>query len=171
MIYFVTSQDPYSALTQLLLQDQKWNCKFLFNEADPTSKEPTLVDLLDSVKHGDPYIFPSRFNGIEKQKEVIVELKIAAIQAGFNLTPRSSKTHQRLSRENSNYCSYIQMNCTNDCLYDKKRREQRLIKGVYKTRTRYQTDKNKLCPFKFNIGCRKSDGKRELRPPITSKRP
>ena len=157
-------------MRELLLVDQKWNCCLKFNEADPSSKRPYVVDLMEKMRNGETYIFPRRLKGIEARKQLVVELKIAAIQAGFNLTGRSCKSKKQLELENSSYSCYIQLNCTNGCLYDCGRRQQRTIKGIYKTRTHYQTSKDKLCDFKLIIGCRLFDQKWELRPPMTCKR-
>ena len=58
-----TTQDPFAILKSYLFQDQQWNCSILFNEEQPSSKNTINVDLLQKVKHGDDYIFSSRFNG------------------------------------------------------------------------------------------------------------
>ena len=103
----MNTEDPFATLKSYLLQDQQWNCSILFNEEAPSSKITTNVDLLQKIKYGDVYIFPSRFDGVHNKKKLIVELKIATIKSCFSVCSRSSKSEERLIRENSEYCAYV----------------------------------------------------------------
>ena len=74
IIWFCEQQDLYDSLTKLLLHDQKWKCSMLFNEEEPTSKLPKIVNILDTLEKGVDYVFPQRFGGREAKNQVKVEL-------------------------------------------------------------------------------------------------
>ena len=90
--------DPYNQLDQLKSMSQQWKCKLLFNENPASSKTPKFVDLMnyDGFKEDRDYVFPQRFHGIASHNQIIVELQLAAIQAGFNLKKRTSKSKKEL---------------------------------------------------------------------------
>ena len=132
----------------------------MFNEEDPSSKEPRVVDLMKEISNGTPYVFPARFFGIASQQQLKVELKISAIQCGFALSQRGSKPdHYFESRKRSECKSYFTMFCRKHLLCDEKVRAKRKLKGIYKTTTELSTCKDKVCPFSFNIACRKVDNR------------
>ena len=142
-----------------MLHDQQWKCSMLFNEEEPTSKLPKIVNILDTLEKGVDYVFPQRFGGREAKNQVKVELKLAAIQAGFQLSTRSTKKDSDLIASNSMFSSYFVLGCTKHSVYRKNKRNSGNIRGIYKTRTKCCKDKNHQCPFVLSIGLRKSDNR------------
>ena len=78
----------------------------IFNEAKPNKatvdednsieQEPILVNLSQYFRNGKPYTFPSHFDGIRNESSLVMQLKMASIQAGFLLTKRSSLTKTQM---------------------------------------------------------------------------
>ena len=76
-------QDPHQKLNEIITAEQHWNSDLLFNEADPLSKEPHVVDLLKKISTGKEYVFPNRFFGMNSTQQIKAELKVTANQCGF----------------------------------------------------------------------------------------
>ena len=76
-------QDPHQKLSAIIDAEQHWTSELLFNEADPSSKEPHVVDLLDKISTGVEYVFPNRFFGMNSTQQIKAELKVSANQCGF----------------------------------------------------------------------------------------
>ena len=71
-------QDPHQKLNEIITAEQHWTSELLFNEADPSSKEPHVVDLLKKISIGREYVFPNRFLGINSTQQIKAELKVIA---------------------------------------------------------------------------------------------
>ena len=155
----------------MLLKEQNWECELLFNEADPNSKLPQIVNIMDTLKLGNPYILPERFHGVQSKKQVKIELKLAALQAGFTLSPRTTKKTSKLMEGNGQFSSYLRLECTKRTVYKKNKKEHDNIRGDYKTRTKCSKDSDHRCTFALNVACRKIDSRWIIRPlPIARQR-
>ena len=104
----------------MLLKEQNWDCELLFNEAEADSKLPHIVNIMDTLTIGKPYLLPERFYGVESKTQVKIELKLAAMQAGFTLSPRTSKKSSKLMDDNGQFSGYLRLECTKRTVHKKK---------------------------------------------------
>ena len=87
-------------MEKLIEEQKEWSAPFLFNTTDSThgnngnngNEESVLVDICSVLRRGVPYTFPNHYSGLDSKNRLIIELRVAAIKAGFNLTKRSSKS-------------------------------------------------------------------------------
>lgn len=136
-----------------------WPCTLLFNV---NGKKPdggqVLVDL---CKFLDPdlsppsinfprlsvYMFPKRFLGEESWKELVKELKIAALRSGYKLSSNgkyNADSTRRRTCQAQFFCSW----------HKGVAKKAELRTGNYKKKINANGD---LCPFKLYIFCLKSD--------------
>ena len=100
---------------------KEWDCKILFNESPASSKVTKVVDLLQCViETNDDYMFPSRFNGLKAKKQLIVELKLACIQAGFTPVVRTVCKGKKFSET-------FTIACQQSLCYQKKNIQQKMF--------------------------------------------
>lgn len=97
----------------------------MFNEAAEAAAEPNYVDLLIPLRKGKPYVFPARFCGLESKDQLVVELKLCAIKAGFNLSVHSSRNEKALGAL-SQYGHSVVFGCQQSRLQQNTRRNTRL---------------------------------------------
>ncbi|KAG7373111.1 hypothetical protein IV203_033835 [Nitzschia inconspicua] len=65
---------------------------FLFEEVDANKiGDPTKHNLCKCLKDGKGYMFPAKFHGLAAKEKLVIELKLAALKAGFCLVISSSK--------------------------------------------------------------------------------
>ncbi|KAG7346443.1 hypothetical protein IV203_005511 [Nitzschia inconspicua] len=70
-----------------------WDCELLFEEVDETKiGEPTKHNLCKCLKEGKEYMFPAKYHGLSAKEQLVAELKLAALKAGFCLVIASSKS-------------------------------------------------------------------------------
>ena len=120
----------------------QWTCSLLFNESLPGSKEPLFVDLSKEMNAGNIYKLPSHYMGKEFEKKIVLELKLASLQAGFILSVCSSQTPPA----GSLYERYLVMGCHRSYRY---RKDQN--KGASNITTTLPTTNDNLCPFRFKL--------------------
>ena len=63
----------------------------MFNVKESIDDEPSFVDLSQVLKSSENYSFPSHLNGIAKENELLIALRISATRARFWLIVCSSK--------------------------------------------------------------------------------
>ena len=102
-------------MEELIEKQKEWSAPFLFNTNDSTKdnnedEQPVFVDICSVLKRGVPYTFPNHYSGLDSKDRLIIELRVAAIKAGFNLTKRSSKSKKQLEKS-KNYGSVITLTC------------------------------------------------------------
>ena len=97
----------------------------MFNEAAEDAAEPTYVDLLIPLQKAKPYVFPARFCGLESKEQLIVELKLCAIKAGFNLSVHTSRNAKSLGPL-SQYGQTVVFGCQQSRLQQNTRQNNRL---------------------------------------------
>ena len=74
-----------------------WEYEFLLNKNNKDVDKPRLVDIIQQSVN-DHYTFPHHYSGLESKNQLIVDLKLAAMQAGFNLKVKTSKTGSQLKK-------------------------------------------------------------------------
>ena len=102
-------------MEELIEKQKEWSAPFLFNTNDSTKdnnedEQPVFVDICSVLKRGVSYTFPNHYSGLDSKDRLIIELRVAAIKAGFNLTKRSSKSKKQLEKS-KNYGSVITLTC------------------------------------------------------------
>lgn len=162
-------QDPHHKLSAIIDAEQHWTSQLLFNEADPSSKEPHVVDLLDRISTGVEYVFPDRFFGMNATQQIKAELKVSANQCGFIFSTQKKSEAYFAKCRNGEFLNYITLSCRRNSVCDDNIRGKRDLTGAYKTRTYLPTTKQKRCPFKVNVALRKKDNRWVLRPPQRTK--
>ena len=60
----------------------------MFNVKEFIYDEPSFVDLSQVLETNENYAFLAHFNGIAKQNELLIVLRISAIRSGFWLVVR-----------------------------------------------------------------------------------
>ena len=136
-----------------------WDCELLFNVA-PVDEDPEYEDLcdylapspLDDQIHmvdGKPFLFPpgtgfmfpaDHYSGIEDKDKLVVAIKLAGLNAGFNLVVRSSetcKTKQRAYR--------IRFACQRTIINESRKSES------FKARRKSASSKEDQCGFAFTV--------------------
>ncbi|KAG7348303.1 hypothetical protein IV203_017008 [Nitzschia inconspicua] len=74
-----------------------WDCELLFEEVDANKiGDPTKHNLCKCLKDGKGYMFPAKFHGLAAKEKLVIELKLAALKAGFCLVISSSKVLKSL---------------------------------------------------------------------------
>ena len=73
----------------MLNKHMEWSSDLPFNTS-PLNMSTNIVNLCEIMQEGREYEFPDHLNGIENKTKVFTELKIAAIQSGYNLQVRPS---------------------------------------------------------------------------------
>ena len=108
-------------MEELVKKQKVWSEPFLFNindsKEDNNEQQPVFVDICSVLRTGVPYTFPSHYSGLDSKDRLIVELRIAAIKAGFNLTKRSSKSEVQLRRSKLFACS-VTLACQHGRLHE-----------------------------------------------------
>ena len=165
----VKMQDPHQKLNAIITAEQHWTSELLFNEADPSSKEPHVVDLLQKISTGREYVFPNRFFGMDSTQQIKAELKITANQCGFIFSSAKKSKDYFSKCKKGEFLNYIVLSCRQNSVCDDSVCGKRDLLGAYKTRTHLSTTKQKRCSFKINVALRKSDNRWVLRPPQRSK--
>ena len=74
---------------------------------------------------GKPYLFPARFCGLESKDQLVVELKLCAIKAGFNLSVHTSRNEKALGAL-SQYGQTVVFGCQQSRLQQNTRQNNRL---------------------------------------------
>ena len=162
-------QDPHQKLYAIINAEQHWTSELLFNEADPSSKEPHVVDLLEKISTGVVYVFPNRFFGMNSTQQIKAELKVSANQCGFIFSSNTKSKEYYEKCKKGEFLNYITLSCRRNAVCDDNVRGKRDLLGAYKTRTYLSTTKQKRCPFKVNVALRKKDNRWVLRPPQRTK--
>ena len=108
----------YDDLFSSLKSKQKWKCSLMFNARSLLECDPDYVNLGDVLRSKQNNTFPSDFNEIEKQAELLIALHISAIKAGFGLVVRSSKPSGQLDKHHS---AYIHIQCQHGVRFRQKR--------------------------------------------------
>ncbi|KAG7342403.1 hypothetical protein IV203_007496 [Nitzschia inconspicua] len=68
----------------------KWECSILIHDVDETTGKPVLYDICECLAMGWEFKFPARYRGLAARKQLVIELKLAAILSGFCLSTRTS---------------------------------------------------------------------------------
>lgn len=133
----------------LLLEDSiTWSHPLLFNQADVHSESTNMIDLYAEQKNNcdsKPFLFPDRFIGADSWGKLKIELKVAAMQTGFLLETRSSKSKKNL--EGSLFEQYITLSCQHGRKYTPSKASEKL----YDTTTKLCLSDNKKCCFSLKV--------------------
>ncbi|KAG7344906.1 hypothetical protein IV203_032437 [Nitzschia inconspicua] len=160
----------YSDLQKLHHDSLNWQCNLFFDdEINEQTGKPTMKhDLCEVLAEGWPFKFPAKYRGLASQTQLIVDLKLAAIQCGFCLFTRSSdgttdgevpETKSMRQVHVSLYCEQGQLHrCMNE------QEENDMTDSVqcdesasasgnqkYNTSTKKPTTPHDVCPFRLNI--------------------
>ncbi|KAG7363582.1 hypothetical protein IV203_026943 [Nitzschia inconspicua] len=68
----------------------KWECSILIHDVDETTGKPVLYDICECLAMGWEFKFPAKYRGLAARKQLVMELKLAAILSGFCLSTRTS---------------------------------------------------------------------------------
>ena len=160
-------------MEKLIEEQKEWSAPFLFNTTDSThgnngnngNEESVLVDICSVLRRGVPYTFPNHYSGLDSKNRLIIELRVAAIKAGFNLTTRSSKSKKELDRS-KHYGSVITLTCQQGRLHEVKLKKSAsssssTVPVPKKTRGRPPTNKVKSPGIKYR---NKSNPKAKVNP-------
>ncbi|KAG7340808.1 hypothetical protein IV203_024351 [Nitzschia inconspicua] len=75
-----------------------WDCKLLFEEVDETTGETTMQHNLCTMRaKGVDYMFPAKYHGLTAKEELLIDLKLAALKAGFCLVINGYEGQKRLN--------------------------------------------------------------------------
>ena len=161
-------------MEELIEKQKKWSAPFLFNTNDSTkdnneNEQPVWVDICSVLKRGVPYTFPSHYLGLDSKERLIIELRVAAIKAGFNLTKRSSKSKKELEKSKQ-YGSVITLTCQKGQLHKVRLKKSASSSSPVlvpkKPRGRPPTNKVKSTGIKYR---NKSNPKAKVNPLIKKK--
>ncbi|KAG7340136.1 hypothetical protein IV203_006540 [Nitzschia inconspicua] len=80
-----------------------WDCKLLFEEVDKKTGETTMQhDLCAMRAKGVDYMFPAKYHGLAAKEELLINLKLAALKAGFCLVTDGYEGKKRLNTTKKN---------------------------------------------------------------------
>ena len=133
-----------------------WECKLLFNESIPNEKLPRLVDVGAVLTSGQDYVFPDHYSSHEDETRLVIEIKLACMQAGFNLVRRSSKSEELLTHIKSKFSRYIRLTCQKGIKYRPSKKNIENVRDSYYTNT-FLCHDGCNCKFAITLAYRSSD--------------
>jgi hypothetical protein len=155
-------------MDEMVRKQKVWSAPFLFNTNDSNEedneKEPLFVDICSVLRNGVPYIFPNHYSGLDSKDRLIVELRVAAIKAGFNLTKRSSKSQVQLQKSKL-YGSSVSLACQHGRLHEPQLKKRPPSSAAKKPRGRPPTNKAKSTSAKYR---NKSNPKAKVNPSLNN---
>ena len=146
------TNDNYILMDNQLDLMRNWGCTMLFNESLPNTV-PQYTDLCKKMKEKTCYTFPDRFIGVTSKQNLIFDLKLCAMTAGFALTLRT--TDKRPS-------AFHEVTCTLYCQHGVNF-QHRKNKSVRVAKTKWCVDVNEKCHFRLTIGLLKATQRWELK--------
>ena len=122
----------------------------MFNQTDVSSDEPDVIDIFlkqQTSTYEKSFLFPIRFVGEESWEKLKLELKLAAMNAGFILSTGTTKTQSRL--KTGCFGKYIIMKCQAGKTYWK----SKYTSGRYDTYTCLSKIKERECGLSLKLCC------------------
>ena len=145
--------------------NKHWECKFIFNCGLPADKSPKFEDIGKCLQSGKDFVFPAHYTySISDEKKLVTELKLAAMQAGFNLVRRTSKGKQELLKINSSFSKYVYLSCRKGVKYVPGKKKLDNVGEWYYTNT-FLCHGECKCNFKLILGFKQSTNRWQLNSP------
>ncbi|KAG7367423.1 hypothetical protein IV203_030094 [Nitzschia inconspicua] len=167
----------YSDLQNLHHESLNWQCNLFFDdEINEQTGKPTMKhDLCEVLAREWPFKFPAKYRGLASRTQLVVDLKIAAIQCGFCLFTRNSSANpidgevQVHPKTNSMRQAHVSLYCEQGQLHRPMNEQERNAASSadssvdseesagasgcqkYNTSTKKPTEPDYVCPFRLNI--------------------
>ena len=142
--------DSFIAFDKIRNDSKTWSNKMMFNQTDKSIDEPEMIDLFleqHTSTYKKPFCFPVRFFGEESWDNLKLELKLAAMSAGFILSTGTTKPTSKL--KTGCFGQYIIMICQVGRAY----RKSSCASGRYDTNTCLSKTKGSKCGLSLKFCC------------------
>ena len=139
--------DDHSQINHILDTYKSWECSLFFNESKE-KETPAVVDLCQMMQSGYDYIFPRHFFGFQSKAKLVKQLKLSAIQCGFYLDIRTSRSAFNSSRK---WDHEFEMSCAAGIAYRKRKDDRKNTEDPTKKKRKYNKsgDKNETTTWLY----------------------
>ena len=146
----IIPSDSFIAFDKIRNDSKTWSNKMMFNQTDKFIDEPDMIDLFQEQRtctYKKPFLFPIRFVGEESWDNLKLELKLAAMSAGFILSTGTNIPPSKL--KTGCFGQYITLICQAGRAY----RKSSCASGRYDTNTCLSKTKGSKCGLSLKFCC------------------
>ncbi|KAG7371399.1 MULE transposase domain containing protein [Nitzschia inconspicua] len=135
-----------------------WDCELLFEEHDDTTDHATKHNLCKHQANGFEYMFPDQYRGLEAKERLVMELKLAALKAGFCLVTNKYQSRKSLpatKQRNPNRVRAlaIHFKCDHGTVHrqEASKSKEQSTQPLKNTSAKRPLSRDQVCPFGLTI--------------------